>query len=75
MSLTTRKPRLIRLCCLSALTCFVLSMGYFTMAAQLGWVPVEVEFLHHRVSPGEPWPTRQVFWIRYIAWYLFLVDQ
>jgi bacteriorhodopsin len=46
-------------------------MGYFAMAADFGWVAVEVEF------PRNDWrtissnnPTRQVFWIRYISWYV-----
>lgn len=46
-------------------------MGYFAMAADLGWVAVEVEFTRTdwRTVMGSN-PTRQVFWIRYVTWYV-----
>ncbi|KAJ5493356.1 hypothetical protein N7539_002102 [Penicillium diatomitis] len=54
---------------LSALACYVISMGYFAMAADLGWVAVEVEFVREgwHANLGSN-PTRQVFWARYVSW-------
>lgn len=46
-------------------------MGYFAMAADLGWVGVEVEFVREDFSAlAGGYPTRQVFWIRYVTWYV-----
>lgn len=43
-------------------------MGYFAMAADLGWIAVEVEFVREPATPRGPRPTRQIFWIRYVSW-------
>lgn len=51
-----------------ALLCLVMSMTYFTMASNLGWVGVPVEF--QRSSDKVSGATRQIFWVRYIGWYV-----
>lgn len=62
----TRNKNLPVFCYLSALACYTLSMGYCAMAADLGWVAVEVEFVRNDILGSNP--TRQVFWIRYVTW-------
>ncbi|KAJ5561379.1 hypothetical protein N7535_004154 [Penicillium sp. DV-2018c] len=71
IALWTRKKGLPVFCYLSALACYTCSMGYFAMAADLGWVAVEVEFVRNDgwATVGRN-PTRQVFWIRYVTWLL-----
>ncbi|KAK5996755.1 hypothetical protein PT974_02096 [Cladobotryum mycophilum] len=68
VALMTQNKRLPVFCHLSFLASYVLSMGYFAMAADLGWAAVEVEFVREAWSILGRNPTRQVFWIRYIAW-------
>jgi bacteriorhodopsin len=42
------------------------SISYFTMASNLGYAAIGVEF--HRTSPETMGLTRQVFYVRYIDW-------
>lgn len=63
---STQKALLKTLCCMSAFCCYTISMQYFAMATEFGWIAVEVEFARGRQSP--PQPTRQIFWIRYFSW-------
>ncbi|KAF2640126.1 FDD123 protein [Massarina eburnea CBS 473.64] len=51
-----------------ALSCLVMAMTYFTMASNLGWVGIAVEWVREgeRVAGA----TRQIFWVRYIGWTL-----
>lgn len=49
-----------------ALSCLVMSMTYFTMASNLGWVGIPVEW--QRSSDKVAGATRQIFWVRYIGW-------
>lgn len=48
-------------------------MGYFAMAADLGWIAVDVEFVRGDWSGSDHHPTRQVFWVRYLSWYVCLM--
>ena len=73
-SFRAHRNELSTLFCLSALACNIYSMGYFAMAADLGWVAVEVEFARGSWVALNAHPTRQVFWIRYAIWYLSRID-
>lgn len=65
-----------RLCCMTAICCYVASMCYFLMAGSSGWVAIEVEFVRDgQVSVSQGKPTRQIFWIRYISWYVCMLKQ
>lgn len=48
-----------------------MAVNYFTMASNLGWAPVEALYNRNRVSTQETHlGTRQVFYSRYIGWFL-----
>jgi bacteriorhodopsin len=53
---------------LSTGICLVAALAYFTMASNLGWTPIDVEFTRtdHRVSGR----SRQIFYVRYIDWFI-----
>ncbi|KAF2692143.1 family A G protein-coupled receptor-like protein, partial [Lentithecium fluviatile CBS 122367] len=51
-----------------ALSCVIMSITYFTMASNLGWVGIPVEW--QRSSDKVAGTTRQIFWVRYIGWML-----
>ncbi|DAA75207.1 TPA_exp: Uncharacterized protein A8136_1958 [Trichophyton benhamiae CBS 112371] len=73
-SFVVRNPNVRLQYYLSALSSYILSMAYFAMGANLGWVAVEVEFRRVGqfvvIDNGTENPTRQVFWIRYAGWLL-----
>ncbi|EZF35843.1 hypothetical protein H109_04486 [Trichophyton interdigitale MR816] len=73
-SFVVRNPNVRLQYYLSALSSYILSMAYFAMGANLGWVAVEVEFPRVGqfvvIDNGAENPTRQVFWIRYAGWLL-----
>ncbi|OAL70147.1 hypothetical protein A7D00_5677 [Trichophyton violaceum] len=73
-SFVVRNPHVRLQYYLSALSSYILSMAYFAMAANFGWVAVEVEFPRVGqfvvIDNGTENPTRQVFWIRYAGWLL-----
>ncbi|KAF1963696.1 family A G protein-coupled receptor-like protein [Byssothecium circinans] len=48
-----------------ALSCLIMSMTYFTMAGNLGWVGIVVEW--NRSDDNVSGATRQIFWVRYIG--------
>lgn len=51
----------------------VIFMGidYFTLASSLGWIPVKVKYNHAKpASEDGHHGTRQVFYSRYIGWFL-----
>ncbi|GCE99713.1 ion channel activity [Zygosaccharomyces mellis] len=51
----------------------VIFMGidYFTLASSLGWIPVKVKYNHAKpASEDGHHGTRQVFYPRYIGWFL-----
>lgn len=50
---------------------FILAIAYYTMGSDLGWAPVQAEFNHVTVENSSATPgLRQVFYARYIAWFL-----
>ena len=56
---------------MTAICCYVASMCYFLMARNSGWVAIEVEFVREgQMAIAQGQPTRQIFWIRYVSWYV-----
>ena len=53
---------------LCALINFVASIAYFTMGSNLGWAAIQVEF--QRQDPEVGGNFRQIFYARYIDWFL-----
>lgn len=72
-ALLGRKPhqRLFHYITLYALV--VLAYQYFTMASNLGWVPIQAEFSHvwidHAIQSTQP-GMRQIFYVRWVAYFL-----
>lgn len=68
-----RKPhqRLFHYITLYAL--IVLAYQYFTMASNLGWVPIQAEFSHvwidHTIQSTQP-GMRQIFYVRWVAYFI-----
>jgi bacteriorhodopsin len=63
------KPRSQRLFhYLNAALCLVAAIAYFCMGSNLGWTAIEVEFL--RSSPRVHGNMRQIFYVRYIDWFI-----
>lgn len=48
----------------------ILAYSYFTYASNLGYTSTEVEFHHIHASGGSPANLRQVFYVKYIGWFL-----
>jgi len=52
---------------------FFLTITYYTMASDLGWTGIQAEFNHATVSkPRETPGIRQIFYARYVGWFLAL---
>lgn len=63
----TRQQRLFHY--ITAGITLVAAIAYFTMASNLGWTPILVEFYR----PGNllvAGTERQIFYVRYIDWYV-----
>lgn len=57
-----------------AAAAFVAMVEHYSMAANLGWVPIDVEWQRpydHRVAGIN----RQIWWVRYCGWYVSLVNK
>lgn len=55
----------------TSLSLFFMAITYFTMASNLGYAPVTAEFNHVTVSNQTEYPgIRQIFYARYIGWFL-----
>jgi bacteriorhodopsin len=50
-----------------AAAAFVAMMEHYSMAANLGWVPIDVEW--QRSSHLVSGVNRQIWWVRYCCWY------
>lgn len=49
----------------------IMCIVYFTMASDLGWTSIQAEFNHITISNQQFFPgTRQIFYTRYIGWFL-----
>lgn len=53
---------------LSAAINITASTAYYAMGSNLGFTPIAVEF--HRIAPTVRGLERQVFWVRYVDWYV-----
>lgn len=53
---------------LVALITFVAAISYFTMASNLGWASIDVQFRRNNSKVGGA--TRQIFYVRYIDWFV-----
>lgn len=69
MAAATKKPRTDRIFFyLTAAINFTAMAAYFTMGSNLGWTPIDVEFVHQWVGVN-----REIFYARYIDWYVHLI--
>ena len=53
---------------ITASVTLVASIAYFTMASNLGYAPIAVEFM--RSNPKVAGVYREIFYVRYIAWFV-----
>ena len=67
VGLSFTKPRTHRIFhYITASITLVAAIAYFTMASNLGWTPITVEFFRHKsVVAGTD---REIFYVRYIDW-------
>ncbi|KAF2773887.1 family A G protein-coupled receptor-like protein [Teratosphaeria nubilosa] len=69
MGLATRKARQHRIFhYVTASITMVASIAYFSMASNLGWTPIDVEFI--RSNPVVAGVNREIFYVRYIDWFV-----
>ncbi|KAI1071398.1 hypothetical protein NW752_001532 [Fusarium irregulare] len=69
VGLGLRKPRTHRIFhYITASITMVAAIAYFTMGANLGWAPIMVEF--HRGSHLVAGNYREIFYVRYIDWFI-----
>ncbi|KAK5164217.1 uncharacterized protein LTR77_009911 [Saxophila tyrrhenica] len=72
MGLALTKPRQHRIFhYITASVTLVASVAYFSMASNLGWTPIDVEFM--RNGDGVGGTNREIFYVRYIDWYIFSI--
>lgn len=63
------KPRTHRLFhYITAAITMVAAIAYFSMASNLGWTPIDVEF--RRANPIVHGVNREIFYVRYIDWFI-----
>ncbi|TKA64178.1 hypothetical protein B0A55_12315 [Friedmanniomyces simplex] len=69
MGLAATKPRQHRIFhYITAAITLVASIAYFSMGSNLGWTPIDVEFL--RANPKVHGVNREIFYVRYIDWFI-----
>ncbi|CAI4963663.1 BEM_HP_G0153470.mRNA.1.CDS.1 [Saccharomyces cerevisiae] len=52
---------------------FFMCIAYFTMASNLGWIPVKAKYNHVQTSTQKEHPGyRQIFYSRFVGWFLAL---
>lgn len=67
--LSARKPRTQRLLYyITGAMTLIAAISYFAMGSNLGWTGIRVEF--SRSDPKEAGRIRQIFYVRYIDWFL-----
>lgn len=65
--LSSTKPRNARIFhYITAAITMVATIAYFSMASNIGWTPIAVEFV--RSSPRVAGANREIFYVRYIDW-------
>lgn len=68
IGLSYTKPRTHRIFhYITAGVTLVAAIAYFTMASNLGWTPIDVEF--RRPKPVVRGINREIFYVRYVDWY------
>ena len=67
LSFTKPRPHRVFHYITAAIT-LVAAIAYFTMASNLGWTPITVEFVRH--NPKVHGFAREIFYVRYIDWYV-----
>lgn len=55
---------------ITAVLLFVASISYFTMGSNLGQVPIQAEFVRRGDSQVRAAGTREIFYVRYIDWFI-----
>ena len=65
LSFTKPRPHRVFHYITAAIT-LVAAIAYFTMASNLGWTPITVEFVRH--NPKVHGIAREIFYVRYIDW-------
>jgi len=55
---------------LMATITFISCISYFTMGSNLGQVPIQAEFVRRRSSQVRAAGTREIFYVRYINWFI-----
>lgn len=69
VGLALRKPRQHRLFhYITAAITMTAAVAYFSMASNLGWTPIDVEF--RRGDPRVRGINREIFYVRYIDWFI-----
>ncbi len=69
MGLALTKPRQNRIFhYITAAVTMTAAIAYFSMASNLGWTPIDVEFV--RNGGGVGGINREIFYVRYIDWYV-----
>jgi len=69
IGLGVRRPRHDRIFhYITAAVVFVAAIAYFTMASNLGFTPIQVEF--SRSNPKVRGQFREIFYVRYIDWFI-----
>lgn len=67
IGLSMRKPRQDRIFhYITAAITMVAAIAYFSMGSNLGWTPIDVEFV--RSNPVVRGINREIFYVRYIDW-------
>jgi len=70
IGLSFTKPRTDRVFhYITASITLVAAVAYFTMASNLGWAPIEVEFVR-TYNPKVSGFVREIFYVRYIDWFI-----
>jgi len=49
---------------------FTACIAYFSMGSNLGWVPIDVEWLRPHNGYGVGGTNREIFYVRYIDWFI-----
>lgn len=69
LGLGMTKPRQHRIFhYITAAITMVASIAYFSMGSNLGWTPIDVEFI--RSNPVVAGINREIFYVRYIDWFI-----
>ncbi|KAK5163593.1 uncharacterized protein LTR77_010542 [Saxophila tyrrhenica] len=69
IAMSYKKPRTDRIFFyMCAAICTTASIAYFAMGSNLGWTPIDVEWV--RMVAGGEGRNREIFYVRYIDWFI-----